>query len=87
MSHAHERTLAALFSHPIAMNLSWNDVSRLMVHLGAHVEPAHGGREKVTLNGQQMTFHVPHGKTISSKDEVMQIRHFLERCGIQPTNE
>jgi len=84
MSHKHERTLQQVFAHPISMNIKWNDVVHLFESLGASVEPAHGGREKVKLNGKEMTFHVPHGKAIDSKEEIMQIRHFLESCGIRP---
>lgn len=83
MSHKHERVLEALFAHPIAMNLKWNEVEHLFDHLGAEVRH-HGGRATVTLNDEEMTFHVPHTKTISSKDEVMQIRHFLEKAGVTP---
>jgi hypothetical protein len=81
MSH-HEKTLASIFQHPIAMNLKWHDVVKLVEHLGGKVEPAHGGRETIHLKDKQMTFHVPHGKAIDSKDEMMQIRHFLESCGV-----
>jgi hypothetical protein len=83
MSHKHENTLAHIFQHPIAMNVKWNEVVRLFESLGGSVEPAHGGRQTVHLNGKQMTFHVPHGKTIDSKDEMMQVRHFLESCGVR----
>jgi hypothetical protein len=83
MGH-HERTLDQLFAHPIPMNIRWGDVEKLFLALGGTIEPAHGGREKVKLNGKEMTFHVPHGKSIDSKDEVVQIRHFLESCGIRP---
>jgi len=65
-------------------NLRWPDVRAMLGSLGATLEPAHGGREKVRLNGQEQTFHVPHGNTITSKDEVVQLRHFLERCGMGP---
>lgn len=81
MSHA-EKTLAHVFQHPISMNLKWGELVKLFEHLGGRVEPAHGGRETVHLNGKQMTFHVPHGPTIESKDEIMQVRHFLESCGV-----
>lgn len=84
MSHDHTQTLRHIFSHPISMNLKWNEVVHLFQSLGGTVEPAHGGRETVHLMGKQMTFHVPHGKSIESKDEVMQIRKFLESCGVSP---
>lgn len=82
MSHNHERTLAQVFQHPIAMNVKWNEIVHLFQSLGGTVESAHGGREKVKLNNQEMTFHVPHSRTLDSKEEMMAVRHFLERCGI-----
>jgi hypothetical protein len=84
MSHSHKHTLEALFAHPIAMNIKWNEVQHLITSLGGTVEPSHGGREKLCLNGQERTFHVPHGRTLDSKDEVMQLRHFLEAAGAKP---
>jgi hypothetical protein len=87
MSHDHTRTLEHIFAHPINMNMKWNEVEHMFRALGASLESTHGGREKIKLGGQEMTFHVPHGKTISSKEEVMQLRHFLERCGIVPESK
>lgn len=84
MSHTHQHTLDALFAHPIAMNIKWTEIEHLIASLGGTVEPAHGGREKVKLNGQERTFHVPHGRTLDSKDEVIQLRHFLEAAGVKP---
>lgn len=86
MSHTPERTLAEVFAHPINMNIHWKDVVRLIESLGGEAEVVHGGREKVRLNGHEFTFHIPHGKTINTRDEVMQIRHFLEQSGVAPTD-
>lgn len=84
MSHTHEHTLSALFAHPISMNVKWTEIEHLIKSLGGTVESAHGGREKVQLNGQERTFHVPHSRTLDSKEEVMQLRHFLESAGAKP---
>jgi hypothetical protein len=85
VSHRHfDRLIEQIFAHPVSMNIHWKDVVRLVESLGGVVEPAHGGREKVKLNGQEWTFHVPHAKSIESKDEVMQLRHLLERAGVKP---
>lgn len=83
MSHKAEHTLKQLFGHPINMNIHWKDVTHMFESLGADVQVVHGGREKVKLNGQEHTFHIPHGKMIDSKDEVMAIRRFLESCGVE----
>jgi len=84
MSHKADRTLGQLFAHPVSMNIHWKDVIKLFTSLGAEVEVVQGGREKVRLNGEEETFHIPHGKVLNSRDEVTQIRHFLERCGVGP---
>lgn len=84
MSHDHTRTLNHIFAHPVSMNIKWNEVTHLIASLGGTVESAHGGREKIRLNGQERTFHVPHSKAIDSKDEVVQLRKFLELAGVAP---
>ncbi|NNF42399.1 MAG: type II toxin-antitoxin system HicA family toxin [Phycisphaerales bacterium] len=84
MSHRNQRTLEHLFQHPIAVNIKWSDIVRMFESFGADVEELHGVRERVKLNGVEETFRIPHGKTLNLKDEVMQIRHFLERAGVTP---
>lgn len=84
MSSKHRRTLEQVFAHPLCMNLKWSDVVKMLESLGASVEVVHGGREKVILNGLEETFHIPHGKTLNSRDELMQLRHYLERAGFAP---
>lgn len=84
MSHSPDRTLKEIFSHPMSMNIRWKDVIRMFESLGGEVEVVHSGREKVRLNGCEHTFHIPHGKSINSRDEVVQIRHFLEEAGVSP---
>lgn len=84
MSHKPEKTLQQLFGHPMSMNIHWKDVVHLLEHVGASVEVVHGGREKVTLNGHEHTFHIPHSKTLDSKDEVVALRKFLDQAGVRP---
>lgn len=86
MSHHHnDRVLKQLFAHPVSMNVRWADVVHLVTSLGGSAEPAHGGgREKLKLNGQERTFHVPHGGSIESRDEVVALRHFFDAAGIRP---
>ncbi|MHC5003018.1 MAG: hypothetical protein ACYTJ0_07830 [Planctomycetota bacterium] len=80
---SHQRTLAQIFSHPIAMNIRWKDIVHLLESLGATVTVVHG-RQKVVLGDHEATFRIPHGKTLDNKDEVIQLRHFLERAGFAP---
>jgi hypothetical protein len=39
MAAADRQTLAAIFHHPVAQNLSWMDALRLMTHLGSSAMP------------------------------------------------
>jgi hypothetical protein len=39
------------------------------------------GNLKATRNGQTLSLHRPRGKDLADKKELMQVRHFLERCG------
>lgn len=84
---SHTRTLQQIFAHPISMNIKWTDVVHMIQAMGGTVIPAHGGREKITLNGHEHTFHVPHNKAIDSKDEIVQLRHFLEQAGCAPVEK
>lgn len=82
--HRQQRVLQQIFSHPVSMDIAWSDVAHLVESLGGTVEVAQGGREKVKLKGQEWTFHVPHARTIQSKDEVVALRRLLERAGVRP---
>ncbi|VAX39345.1 hypothetical protein MNBD_PLANCTO03-132 [hydrothermal vent metagenome] len=82
MSRKTDLVLRQIFSHPIPMNIKWRDIIHLFKSLGAELEVVHGGREKIRLNGQEHTFHIPHGSVLDSKDEIVQIKHFLESAGI-----
>ncbi len=74
----HQGTYDAIFQHPVARNLQWRDV-RSMLSSMAEVSEEHNGNVKFTRNGQTLTVHPPRHKDMSDVEEVMQIRHFLER--------
>ncbi len=85
MNHKHRTTLQKIFAHPIDTNIDWKRIRSLFTHLGAEMNEGRRGRIKVVLNGQEEVFSLPHhGHTIQDKNEVMQLRHFLERAGIKP---
>jgi hypothetical protein len=81
MSKVHETTYNALFAHPIARNLQWHDV-RSMLSAIADVEEEHNGNLRFTRNGETLTVHPPKHKDLSDIEELMQIRHFLERSAV-----
>ena len=88
LTGSHLRTYQAIFQHPISRNLGWHDVHALFRQLGQIDEEANGNF-KVTRNGQTLVLHPPRTKDVSEKDEVMSLRHFLERSETippEPTN-
>jgi len=85
MNHKHRITLQKIFSHPIDTNIDWKKIESLLSHLGAEMNEGRTGRMKVILNGQESVFSMPHhGHSVQDKNEIMQLRHFLEKAGVSP---
>jgi hypothetical protein len=78
LSSAHRRTFDRIFQHPISHNLEWRDVHALLGEWG-EVEKEHNGNLKVTRNGQMLVLHQTSQKDVAEMDEVMALRHFLEK--------
>jgi hypothetical protein len=82
MNNKHRKVLEAIFAHPISANIDFKDVEHLLQDLGAEIENKHGARIGVSLNGHQAAFH--HANHSIPKEEVIQIKKFLEACGVVP---
>jgi hypothetical protein len=78
------RTFNAIFHHPAPHNLSWMDVLRLLKHLGSADERA-DGKYSVTINGNHLVLHKPHGKHLDAS-QVADLRHYFASSGISPDN-
>ena len=103
MNHHHRKVLHALFAHPVSANLAWGSVGgdafavpalcqaiAVAVHfqdidvVGQAVEE-YSGKLHVTLNGKSANFS--HAKHSLPKEEVIQVRKFMESCGIDPERD
>jgi hypothetical protein len=84
MSQKHKRLLEAIQSEPVSGNIHWREVEALLVHLGAHIEPGHGARMHIELNGVHGTLHRPHHSGVCEKHDVRHIRDYLNEAGIMP---
>ena len=82
MNHKHRKVLHALFAHPVPANISLREVESVFRELGAELEERHNSRVAVTLAGHTVLFH--HAQHSLPKQEVQQIRKFLETCDIDP---
>ena len=78
LSGTHQRTYQTIFQHPLSHNLQWHDVRALLSHLG-QVEEEPNGNLKVTRHGHSMVLHPSRTKDVAEVDELMALRHFLER--------
>ena len=74
----HQTAYNAVFQHPIARNLQWKDL-RSMLTAVADSTAEHGENVKFSRNGQTLIVHPPKHKDFSDLEELMAIRHFLER--------
>ena len=86
LTGSHLRTYNTIFQHPVSHNLQWHDVQSLFRHIG-QVEEETNGNLKVTRNGQAIVLHPPRAKDVAETDEVMGLRHFLERSEIPVAEE
>lgn len=82
MNHRHRKVLQAIFAHPISANIDFKDVVHVFEELGAEVENKSGNRIGVSLKGHSVA--LSHAHHSLPKEEVVQIRKFLEACGVDP---
>jgi hypothetical protein len=78
LTGSHLRTFDRIFQHPISHNLEWRDVHALFGKLGS-IEEESNGNFKVSRNGQSLVLHPPKKKDVAEMDEIISMRHFLER--------
>ncbi|MDB5296710.1 MAG: hypothetical protein JWO31_2693 [Phycisphaerales bacterium] len=83
---SHRSTYDAVFQHPVARNLDWRDLRSMLGSL-SEVEEAGSGTVKFTRNGQSLTLHPPRHKDFSDVHALMDVRHFLERSGVEAPEE
>ena len=85
MNHHHRKILHQLFAHPVSANISMKDVESIFTELGAETSSAHSGKLHVALKGHSANFS--HAKHSLPKQQVIQVRKFLENCGIDPVQD
>jgi hypothetical protein len=82
MNHRHRKLIEAVFAHPVSANLDGREVESLLAALGAELHHTHNGRLGARLNGRSLSLHARSHSL--GKDEAVQLRQFLEACGIGP---
>lgn len=84
LTGSHLRTYQTIFQQPVSHNLEWQEVHALFRQLG-QVEQEPNGSLKVTRNGQILVLQSVRTKDVGGTDELMALRHFLERSESTPS--
>ena len=80
MNHHQRKILHSIFAHPVNANLEMKDIETVLNGLGAEIDTRTKSRIGVKLNGKETTLHLANHTL--QKAEVMQVRKFLEACGL-----
>ncbi len=84
MKRKHQKTLEAIFAHPVSANIQWRDIEALFLELGADVSEREGSRVAVVLFGEVRVFHRPHPSPNTDKGAVVSIRKWLNDNEVNP---
>ena len=80
LTGVHRSTYSAIFQHPMAHNLHWRDVRSMLAAVAEVVEEPNGNL-KVTRGEQTLVLRPSLEKDVADIEELVKIRHFLERSG------
>jgi hypothetical protein len=81
----HLNLLNLIFQEPVSANIHLREIESLLHHLGAKIEPSHGARFRVALNGVEFILHRPHHGNEFSKHDIKELREYLTKAGINPS--
>ena len=85
LTGSHEKVYQRLFQHPMPHNLQWREVRAMLEAIGdINTSEDDKGNLKLARGGQTLVLHRPRGKDLADKQELMQVRHFLERSIAAP---
>ena len=84
MKRSHQKTLKAVFSHPISANIAWTDIEALLLGLGAEVSEREGSRIAIVLFSEVRVFHRPHPSPKTDKGAAVSVKKWLEQHGVKP---
>jgi hypothetical protein len=84
MKRKHQKTLEAIFSHPVSANIKWHDIESLLTALDAELTEREGSRVEVFLFGEVRVFHRPHPRPDTDKGAVASIRQWFRDNEVTP---
>lgn len=78
LSGSHLHTYEKIFQHPVSRNLEWRELLSLLGHMGQVTEESNG-HLSIMRNGHHLILHRSHSKDLADIEELMTVRHFLQR--------
>ena len=83
MKRKHQKTLEAIFAHPVSSNIQWRDIESLLIELGAEISEREGSRVLIRLFGERRVFHRPHPSPNTDKGAIASLRDWLHDHGVK----
>jgi hypothetical protein len=85
MNAKQRKTLAAIFTDPLRVDIRYQDLEAMFSALGGDVYPSRqGSRVAVVLNGVKYSYRRPHPENEIGRKTVKDVRDFLTAVGIEP---
>ena len=78
------KTLAAIFTDPVAGVIEWAAVESLLIAAGARLIEGRGSRVRFEKDGEVETFHRPHPTKEAKRYQIRAARAFLQKIGVTP---
>ena len=84
MNSRRYKTLVAVFRQPPPANLQWRAIESLLLNLGFIIEQSRGSAISFVRNDAIFTTHRPHRRNELLREQVKDLKQFLEGIGITP---
>lgn len=83
MGQKHKVKIEKIFEHPVSGNIDTKKLISALEHYGAQIEFTKSNRVKMVINGEELVSPLASSHVVT-KDEVVKLRHFLEKVGLTP---
>jgi len=83
MSRKHKAKIEKIFEHPTSENVDVKKLISALEHYGVEVELTKKHKAKLFYKEEEFVLPLPHGPSLP-KDEVVLLRHWLEKVGLTP---
>jgi hypothetical protein len=83
MNNKHRKVLGKIFQNPVKP-IEWQDIEKLFLALGAKMVEGSGSRVTFHLNVVTADFHRPHPGKEAKRYQIVDVREFLTKAGIDP---